>query len=268
MSKSFARLCGAIITTIAASLPAAASTYSIDYSDLWGGGQPNPTENGWGLNLIQQGDVIFATWFVYGQNGAPTWYSATLNASSSSSFSGQLVFVPSGSYFGGAWGGTPPGNVVGNATVTFADANTGTLSYSVNGVSVNKPISRFTLRLPNLAGKYLGGEVSTCSNGTQVLIYDTLTVTQNGQSMSMRVDFFNASGTASQCTYTGTLNPTGRTGSISGTYACTFGTTAGNQGNFTVSNIEASVNGFNANFSGQDQFCSKTGRFGGVKDVL
>lgn len=268
MSKSLKRLCGAFITTLAVSLPAAASTYSIDYSDLWGGGQPNPTENGWGLNLIQQGDVIFATWFVYGQNGAPTWYSATLNASGGSTFSGQLVFVPSGSYFGGPWGGTPAGNVVGNATVSFSDANTGTLSYSVNGAQVTKPISRFSLRLPNLNGKYLGGEVSTCSNGTQVLIYDTLNVTQNGQSVSMRVDFFNSSGTASQCTYNGTLTPMGRTGSISGSYSCTFGTSAGNQGNFTISNIESSINGFNASFSGQDQFCAKNGRFGGVKDVL
>ena len=269
MLKSFTRLCGAIIATVAVSLPAAASTYSVDYTDLWGGGQPNPTENGWGLNLVQQGDVIFATWFVYAQGGSPTWYSATLNAGSPTSFSGQLVYVPNGPYFGGAWTGTPTGSVVGNASVTFSDPNTGTLNYTVNGVSVTKAISRFSLRAPNLAGKYLGGEVSTCSNGTQVLIYDTLNVTQNGNAVSMRVDFFNASGTASTCTYNGTLNTTGRTGSISGNYSCTFGSTPGNAGSFTVSNIEASINGFNAAFSGSDQFCSsKTGRFGGVKDVL
>jgi len=61
MFKSISRLGAAFVSAIALSLPAAASTFSIDYSDLWGGGEPVPTEQGWGLNLIQQGDVIFTS---------------------------------------------------------------------------------------------------------------------------------------------------------------------------------------------------------------
>ena len=268
MFKSFARLGAAFIAAITLSLPAAASTYSIDYSDLWGGGQPNPTESGWGLNLIQQGDVIFATWFVYAQNGAPTWYSATLNPSGgSTTWTGQLIFVPSGPYFGGAWTGTPATTTVGSATITFANANAGTLSYTVNGVPVNKSISRFSLRAANLAGNYIGGAVATCSSGTQILIFDDLTVSQNGAAVTMTVDFFNAQAQRSLCTYSGTLNTQGRTGSITGTFSCSQG--ANNAGSFSITNLESSINGFNGNFSASDQFCaSMSGRFGGVKDVI
>src|SRR4051812_16763197 len=77
MFKNIARLGAAFIAAITFSLPVAASTYSIDYTDLWGGGQPNPSEHVWGLNLIQQGDIIFATMFVYGPDNTARWYSAS-----------------------------------------------------------------------------------------------------------------------------------------------------------------------------------------------
>lgn len=269
MLKRITRFGAAIIAAFALSLPAAASTFSIDYSDLWGGGQPNPTESGWGLNLVQQGDVIFATWFVFAQNGAPTWFSATLNPSGgSTTWSGSVVFVPTGPFYGGPWTSNPPGNVVGSATITFSNANAGTLNWSANGVNVSKQISRFSLRAANLNGRYLGGMVSTCSNGQQILIFDTLRVTQNNTAVNMSVDFFNSAGTASNCQFNGTLNTMGRTGSISGNYTCSGG--ANNSGSFSVTNLESSINGFNGTFTGSDQFCTggMTGRFGGVKDVI
>ena len=42
----------------------------VNYSDLWW----NDSESGWGLNVIQHGGRVFATWFVYGADGKPTWY--------------------------------------------------------------------------------------------------------------------------------------------------------------------------------------------------
>ena len=270
MFKSIARLGAAFIAAFTLSLPAAASTFSIDYSDLWGGGQPNPTENGWGLNLIQQGDVIFATWFVYAQNGAPTWFSATLNPSGgSTTWTGLLIFVPTASFYGAPWAGTPATSTVGSATITFSNANSGTLSYTANGVTVNKQISRFSLRAPNLAGRYLGGATALCNNSTSnaILIFDNLTVSQSGTTVSMAVDFFNAQSVRSLCTYNGNINTTGRTGSITGTFSCSGG--ANNTGNFSITNLESSINGFNGNFNASDQFCSNIGgRFGGVRDVL
>ena len=271
MFKSIARLGAAFIAAITLSLPAAASTFSIDYTDLWGGGQPNPTENGWGLNLIQQGDIIFATMFVYGSDNTARWYSASALSPSggSTTWTGQLAQT-TGPYFGGVWNNSQvTATAVGTMTVTFSSANAGTLTYSVNGVNVTKSISRFSLRAPNLAGHYIGGATALCNNSTSnaILIFDNLTLSQSGTTVSMAVDFFNAQGTRSLCTFNGNIAVTGRTGSISGTYSCSGG--ANNVGSFTITNLESSINGFNGNFQGSDQFCSNIGgRFGGVKDVL
>ena len=48
-------------------LPTAA--HANNYQDLWW----NPSESGWGINIAQQGDVMFATWFIYGASRQPTW---------------------------------------------------------------------------------------------------------------------------------------------------------------------------------------------------
>ena len=271
MFKSIARLGAAFVATITLSLPTAASTFSIDYTDLWGGGQPNPTENGWGLNLIQQGDIIFATMFVYGPDNTARWYSASALAPSggSTTWTGQLAQT-TGPYFGTTWNNAQvAATAVGNMTVTFSSANAGTLNYSVNGVNVTKSISRFSLRAPNLAGHYIGGATASGCGGN-VLTFDNLTVTQNGTSVTLGVQFYNAQGILSNCTYNGTLNTTGRTGSISGSYTCTYGTApGGNVGTFNITNLETSINGFNGTLNQSDQFCSsQVGRFGGVKDVI
>lgn len=270
MFKSIARLGAAFIAAITLSLPAAASTYSIDYTDLWGGGQPNPTENGWGLNLIQQGDVIFATMFVYGADNSPTWFSASslVPSNGGTTWSGSLART-SGPYYLAPWSANATGTVVGTMTISFSNANTGHLTYTVSGQSVSKDISRFSLRAPNLAGHYIGGATTLCNNNTNnaVLMFDSLTVSQSGNTVSMAVDFFNAQGVRALCTFNGTINTTGRTGSIGGTYSCSGG--ANNTGSFSIINLESSINGFNGNFGGSDQYCTNLGgRFGGVKDVI
>ena len=274
MFKSIARFGAALIAAFTFSLPAAASTYSIDYSDLWGGGQPSPTEQGWGLNLIQQGDVIFATMFVYGSDNTARWFSATLSPTGgSTSWSGALDQT-TGSYYGGAWNNAAvTHNGVGTMTVNVSGANSGTLSYTVSGVPVNKAISRFTLRAPNLAGKYIGGAIGTGPGsgcGAQgISIFDQLNVTQSGSNVTLAVTFFNANSQLVVCTYSGAMITTGRTGSISGNFSCNQGGSTTNSGTFSITNLETSINGFNGNFTSSDQFCTVTnGRFGGVRDVI
>ena len=55
-------------------MPATATTFT-NYSDfLWS----TTDEAGWGINLNQQGDILFGTWFVYGAGNRPVWYTGTL----------------------------------------------------------------------------------------------------------------------------------------------------------------------------------------------
>ena len=45
------------------------SSFSTDMSDLWW----IPSESGWGMQLVQQGSLIFATLYIYSSNGQPVW---------------------------------------------------------------------------------------------------------------------------------------------------------------------------------------------------
>jgi hypothetical protein len=274
MFKNFTRHLVALFASLGIALPAAASTFSTDYTDLWGTQSPN--ESGWGLNLIQQGDVIFATMFVYGADNSDRWFVASDLSSSNGTTWTATLYQTRGPYFGAA--SFDPNSVtrinVGTMTLNFTGPNSGVLQYSANGVNVTKNISRFSLRGNNLSGNYLGGMTAKCSNGDDISIFHALTVSQSsaqiGASVSLVVDFFNFSGIQSQCRFNGSYGITGRLNSVSGTYNCTYGTTPGNNGSFTISRIEASRTGFSGVLTASDNFCTggMTGWFGGVKDAL
>lgn len=269
---SLIRRCAAgLLVALGFSLPASAVTNGTDFTDLW----YNPAESGWGVNLIQQNNIVFATLFVYGSDSRATWFVASNLQGGGSGFTGQLYQTTGPVFSGGAFNPqavtvTP----VGTMTLAFNSGSTGTLTYSVNGVQVTKQIQRQTFGTDNLTGGYLGGVTATASNcrsasdARPILIFDTLTVNQSGNSISLRVDFNNAAGTLSRCDYAGSYTPTGRLGTINGTFNCTFGGAAGNQGSFTISQIDSTQSGFSGLFNGSDQFCSTyTGYFGGVRDV-
>lgn len=272
MIKFAQRLAVAFIAAFALVLPASATTYSTDYSDVWWVG---PQENGWGINFIQQNSVIFATMFVYGQDGTPRWYVASaLEGSAGNSFTGQL-FRTTGPYFGGPWTANAVSTPVGNMTVVFNSPTTATLNYTVDNVPVQKTITRQALRESNIAGNYLGGITANgtnCGGGVSngaILIFGNLAVTQTGQALSMRINFVSNTGIASTCIMSGNLGFTGKMGALNGgNWSCTFGSQAGNTGTFSLNAVHANVNGFSANFTGQDQFCTYSGKFGGLRDVF
>jgi len=271
MLKTLCRSAAALVIAAAFALPAAATTYSTDYTDLWF----NPNESGWGLNLIQQGQTMFGTLFVYGVGNVPQWFVADdiePVGTSQTLFTGQL-FQTSGPYFGA--GSFDPSAVhavtVGNITLTFTDVNTATLVYTVNGQQVTKTVTRQTFRNDNLSGNYLGGltaigsNCSGVSNGP-ILIFQTLAVQHSNDQISMNVQF-NATTGPSQCTFAGTYTQHGRTGSVSGNFNCSIPNATGNTGPFTISSINSSPDGFMGHFNGHDQFCTYDGQFGGVRDV-
>jgi hypothetical protein len=68
-------IAAATLAAVVHAVPANATAYSSDQSDLWW----IPGEPGWGIQFVQRGALIFATMFVYAQNGTPTWYTALLS---------------------------------------------------------------------------------------------------------------------------------------------------------------------------------------------
>lgn len=104
------------------------------------------SESGWGLNLIHRpgSNIVFGTWYTYGADGKRTWIVMPSGSwSSPNTYTGTL-YATSGSAFDRPYDAsqhtiTP----VGAGTLTFSDANNGTWTYSVNGLTGVKNIRRF-----------------------------------------------------------------------------------------------------------------------------
>jgi hypothetical protein len=114
----------------------------VDYTDHWW----NPLESGWGISIHQHtSDRLFAVWFVYSQSGQPVWYTLQPGAWTSWKDYTGPVYKTTGPYFGGPFDSTQVGVAqVGVGTLSFADSNTATFSYTVEGVSGSKPITRLS----------------------------------------------------------------------------------------------------------------------------
>jgi len=124
----------AIVRQLFAAGPAPA----IDYSDLWW----NPNESGWGVGIAQQANVMFVTWYVYDDTGKPTWYVASNCAVSGNGCSGTL-YRTTGPPFGPTFNASAVQDfTAGTVTLTFSDPNNGMLSFTVNGKSGTKAITR------------------------------------------------------------------------------------------------------------------------------
>jgi hypothetical protein len=120
-----------------------------NYQDLWWR-SPAGSESGWGLNITHQGDILFGTWFTYGADGRGMWLVMTdLRKTTGETFTGPIYRTR-----GNPFSSTPfdPATVtvtpVGNATLAFTDANNGSFTYTVDGITQTKPITRQVFATP------------------------------------------------------------------------------------------------------------------------
>lgn len=143
---------------------------SLNVEGLWYNA-PAESESGWGVNLTQQGDIVFATWFTYDTDGSGMWlvmsrgdlvapntYAGTLFRTSGPSFD-AVPFDPT----------RVTRTAVGDATFTFTDANSGTFRYTVNGITQTKNITRqvFATPMPTcFEGTASGGTTPIYGTGT------------------------------------------------------------------------------------------------------
>ena len=115
-----------------------ANSPAFDYTDLWW----NPTESGWGVSLTQQSNIIFAAWYTYDASGNPIWYAATNCPATATGCTAPLFRFTGGAPLTSPWRGVNPAALVGNITFAFTNPANGTMSYTVNGVSSSRAITR------------------------------------------------------------------------------------------------------------------------------
>jgi hypothetical protein len=214
-----------LVGTIAAAPVDAASGY--DVSDLWW----TPSESGWGIQLVQGHDTVFATLLVYDAAGGPVWYSGVLNFEGLTpnthqpNYAGDL-YGTSGPWFGALVydPATAVSRRVGTMQFRATTLTSATLTYSIDGLTVTKTIVRMTLRLDDYAGDYAISTVITtskCDNptddGTRVT-QGTMTIAQTTATMTIAVI---AGGDS--CTYSGPFTQDGRLGSVFSNFDCASG---------------------------------------------
>jgi hypothetical protein len=94
---------------------------------------PAGSENGWGLNIAQQGDKLFATWFTYDADGAPLWFVMDDARRVGTDLYFGTVYQTTGAPFSAYDAARFRATSVGVATLAFSDANTGAFTYTING---------------------------------------------------------------------------------------------------------------------------------------
>ncbi len=138
--------------TVIASFDVVSTLTPRNYSDMWWAGE---SENGWGLAITQHqpSNQQFNAFYVYNADGLPTWYvmpGGTWN-SNFTVFSGAL-YHPTGTRLDNFVAeNTVVGAAVGNATLTFTNPSTATLTYTINGISASKKIERQVFGPPDSA---------------------------------------------------------------------------------------------------------------------
>ncbi len=258
MRHTFKRCAATLLLAVAleAPLPAAAA----DYTDIW----YNPAESGWGVNLVQGENVLFATFFVYDPARQPTWYVAVLTNDGTGVYSGS-VLATSGPYLGAPWDGVTTNAIVGDATFRPTAADAATLTYNIGPAPVTKSILRQTLKTIVLGGDYIGGVAAdqfSCSNPLGNVsarrsadIAVTQTVAGDG-----RIDLAVAGGPA--CSISGTLVQRGQLYSMIGArYVCNNGLDT----HVDVTELHATAQGIEGRWAGRVAGgCTEQGSFAAV----
>lgn len=141
-----------VATTCTQQAAGASRASSQNYQDLWW----VPSEEGWGVNLTHQGDILFATLFTYAASGAAQWVVASSVArQTDGSYTGKL-YRTTGTAFNLINGSKSSQSVaeVGSITLRFSNGETGVMSYTLDNASGTKNISR----------QVFGSTVNVCTN--------------------------------------------------------------------------------------------------------
>jgi len=249
-----------LAAVVATATAAHATTPVTNYSDLWAA----PDEPGWGLNVSQQANTLFATLFTYDKGEQAVWYSVTLTyqstgANGAVSYAGDL-YETTGPALGQPY---DPRLVryrqVGRMTMDFGDAAHALLAYTVDGVRVVKQVGRLTFAAQSLVGDYVGatsdvtyGCEDPSRNGLITNDPGPFTIRQQGGELVLQFP---------TCRFNGTYTQQGQIGQVDSTYECTH--LGVGEARFT--SMRADQGGITGVYEGRDPFCRFRGNVGGMR---
>jgi hypothetical protein len=124
----------------------AKASNTVNYQDLWW----RAAESGWGVSIVHQGNILFATWFTYDATGKGLWLVMSNAARTGDGLYAGKIYRATGPAFDSASWDASKVRVteVGAATFTFSDASNGTFAYTLDGVAQSKAIQRMVYALP------------------------------------------------------------------------------------------------------------------------
>jgi hypothetical protein len=210
-----------------AALTSAKVAQAASFQDMWW----NPSESGWGVNVVQQGDILFATWFVYGPDGAPIWYVMSNGQKTANNVYTGRLFSTRGTWFGAAWN---PAQLtvldVGSATFTLTDKKSLSLRYTVGSATVTKNLTRQSFAVLPLSGDFYGAELgqpSNCANNSRYYTFSLFTVaaTTSASTFTGPLTITQQTADGGVCTLSGTHTQYGSSVEGGGTYTCNSGVT-------------------------------------------
>lgn len=111
-----------------------------NFGDLWW----NAGESGWGLSITQQYRSLFAVWFTYRPDRTPTWYVMSGGRwVATDTYEGTLYRTRADGFFGTAFSAASVGHdAVGTLRLRFSGPGTAVMSYTLDGASGSKAITR------------------------------------------------------------------------------------------------------------------------------
>lgn len=253
------------LAALALASPALGTAFSTDNSDLY----IAVNEDGWGVELFQRGDTVFATIFTYDANNQAIFYTATLffggtTAGGNAIWTGDL-FVTRGSWFGAPFDRSKLAyRKVGTMMYVPQFIESGALTFTVDGVTVTKQINRLAFKSDNYAGTYLGAYslvASGCANASDDGTFyfpAVFKVTQGANTLTIVAD--DAKG--GSCTFAGDYSQSGQFGQTVGTFVCTNGI----NGAHNVFEMTVTPGDFRGRIAGSDDLgCTLSGNVSGIR---
>jgi hypothetical protein len=110
-----------------------------DYTGAW----YKADENGWGISIVRGGSGAYGiVMYNYNAGHNPTWYFMSGGSVSGSTYTGPVTMY-TGSAFSEPFSTVPIATTnVGNVTINFASTTAATMTYTISGTTISKPITK------------------------------------------------------------------------------------------------------------------------------